>query len=205
MSKNNTLTKEEIIHEETNPFLSLRSLLQDGVPITTLVDQIEKNGVYTWDEFDRFKKASEQEGLIAIRILSHQYEWSSRTGAGVYRQSPLSEAYGEHDSYSNFGWTKKVWNRISDSSKIEHKEERPGAIGTPEFRSEMARHAAEARHSQPGGSRDKREQVREEWASGQYNSRDDCAEKVHEKIGLSFSVARDALKNEPNHSNKKST
>jgi len=59
--------------------------------------------------------------------------------------------------------------------------------------------AIEARHSQPGGSRDKQQKIREAWASGKYRSRDECAEKEHDALSMSYGTARKALRNTPNH------
>ena len=71
-------------------------------------------------------------------------------------------------------------------------------IGTPEWRKKNARKAANAGHAQPGGSRDKRNRVREAWATGQYQSRDLCAKKECGNLGMSLSTARKALRNTPN-------
>ena len=49
------------------------------------------------------------------------------------------------------------------------------------------------RHDAPGGSHEMAGEVRKEWASGKYKSRNQCAEKVHEKMGMSFKAARNAL------------
>ena len=49
------------------------------------------------------------------------------------------------------------------------------------------------RHTAPGGSRDLAGEVRKAWASGEYKSREKCAEAVHEHIGLSRKAARNAL------------
>lgn len=56
---------------------------------------------------------------------------------------------------------------------------------------------AEKRHSQPGGSRDKAEKMREIWATGKYSSRDICAEQECAGLNISFSTARKALRNTP--------
>lgn len=64
-------------------------------------------------------------------------------------------------------------------------------------RVETARNAANARHSKPGGSREKREAIRALWASGNYTSRDRCAEEECGALDMSFSAARNALKNQP--------
>lgn len=62
-----------------------------------------------------------------------------------------------------------------------------------------AKHAANSRHSKPGGSRDKQEKIRTIWASGKYSSRDICAEQECAALDMSFSVARKALRNTPEH------
>lgn len=60
-----------------------------------------------------------------------------------------------------------------------------------------ARLAADARHSMPGGSREKRRQIITAWASGKYSSRDICAEQECAALGMSFSTARKALRGTP--------
>ncbi|MCB1741342.1 MAG: hypothetical protein KDK91_13285 [Gammaproteobacteria bacterium] len=60
-----------------------------------------------------------------------------------------------------------------------------------------AQRAAEARHSQPGGSREKQARIREIWASGKYTSRDRCAEEECAALDMAYSTARKALRNTP--------
>ena len=57
--------------------------------------------------------------------------------------------------------------------------------------------AANARHSKPGGSRDRQQQMRVLWASGKYSSRDICAEQECAALEISFSSARKALRGTP--------
>jgi hypothetical protein len=64
-------------------------------------------------------------------------------------------------------------------------------------RREVGRNAANGRHNQPGGSREKRSQICLIWASGKYSSRDICAEQECAGLGMSFSAARKALRNTP--------
>ena len=65
-------------------------------------------------------------------------------------------------------------------------------------RKARAKHAADERHSQPGGSRERREVIREIWATGKYSSRDICAEEEWQAVGYgSFAAARKALRNTP--------
>lgn len=70
-------------------------------------------------------------------------------------------------------------------------------VGSPEWRSQTARNAANKRHDQPGGSRDKQRQIRRIWATGKYSSRDLCAEEECAALNISFSAARKALRNTP--------
>jgi hypothetical protein len=68
-------------------------------------------------------------------------------------------------------------------------------VGSVAWRRQTAKAAANARHNQPGGSRDKQRRIREIWATGKYSSRDICAEKECAALGMSFSAARKALRN----------
>lgn len=65
------------------------------------------------------------------------------------------------------------------------------------LKSGLAKKAAEARHSAPGGARDKAQAIRDAWASGKYSSRDICAEQESAALGMSFSTARKALRGVP--------
>lgn len=58
-----------------------------------------------------------------------------------------------------------------------------------------ARNSANARHSKPGGAREKQQKIREIWASGKYTAKDICAEQESAGLGMSFSAARKALRN----------
>ena len=64
-------------------------------------------------------------------------------------------------------------------------------------RMSLAKLGAEALHSKPGGSREKKEKVRNIWASGKYTSRDICAEQECAALNWSYSAARRALRNTP--------
>ena len=60
-----------------------------------------------------------------------------------------------------------------------------------------AKKAANAKHNAPGGSRDKQKAIQIAWASGNFTSRDICAEQEGAALGMSFSAARKALRNTP--------
>lgn len=62
------------------------------------------------------------------------------------------------------------------------------------IRAADARRRADALHDKPGGSREKKKNIREIWASGKYSSRDICAEQECAALGMSFSAARKALR-----------
>lgn len=64
-------------------------------------------------------------------------------------------------------------------------------------RGAVARRAADKLHDKPGGSREKAKDIREIWATGNYRTREECAEQVHESLKMSFSAARKALRNTP--------
>lgn len=68
-------------------------------------------------------------------------------------------------------------------------------VGSPEWRKTIAKKAANARHSKPGGSHDKQQKIRDIWATGKYSSRDRCAEEECAGLGISFTTARRALRN----------
>ena len=76
-------------------------------------------------------------------------------------------------------------------------QDRSSDIGSPDWRTDVARKAANARHDRPGGSREKQRQIREIWATGKFSSRDRCAEEECAALGMSYSSARKALINTP--------
>lgn len=66
--------------------------------------------------------------------------------------------------------------------------------------SKRGKKAADQRHGQPGGSRDKREKILAIWLSGKYSSKDLCAEQECAGLEMSFSSARKALRGAPDPS-----
>ena len=70
-------------------------------------------------------------------------------------------------------------------------------VGSPEWRSQNARNAANVLHDKPGGNRDKQRQIRKIWATGKFSSRDRCAEEEYAALKMSFAAARRALKSTP--------
>ena len=69
--------------------------------------------------------------------------------------------------------------------------------GSINQRQRQAAKAANARHSRPGGSRDKAQQIRDIYAKGNFKTRTKCAEEEHDALGMSLSAAMKALRNTP--------
>lgn len=75
--------------------------------------------------------------------------------------------------------------------------EEAAMVGSPEWRKQTAKAAADVLHDRPGGSRDKKKQIRAIWASGKYSSRTRCAEEECAALDMSYDAARKALTNTP--------
>jgi len=71
-----------------------------------------------------------------------------------------------------------------------------------EERVAIARNAANARHSSPGGSNDKRDKMKQAWLTGKYRSKAECVRKMGDSIGIGYSTGLKALRNIP-HPTKK--
>ena len=73
-------------------------------------------------------------------------------------------------------------------------------VGENIYKSNKGKKAVNARHDQPGGSRDKQGKIREMWASGDYGSKENCAQMAAQTrgLGVSYDTARKALRGEPN-------
>ena len=65
-------------------------------------------------------------------------------------------------------------------------------------KSEAGLKAANARLDQKGGYRETTAKIRNEWATGNYAGRDECATLLAKSFSVSFDKARKALKNTPN-------
>lgn len=70
-------------------------------------------------------------------------------------------------------------------------------VGNSRLKTDWGKLGADTLHSRPDGSREKRAKVLEAWATGRYPNKDICAEKEAERLEISFSTARKALRNAP--------
>ncbi|UCV15516.1 hypothetical protein [Quatrionicoccus australiensis] len=65
------------------------------------------------------------------------------------------------------------------------------------YKTAHGRKASDALHSKKGGSREKAEAIRNLWSSGNYSSRDICAEQEFAGLKWNYASARKALRNTP--------
>lgn len=107
--------------------------------------------------------------------------------SGLFVVSDIEEIEREDFEVESDNITENINNQMKGPEK-----------GTPEWFSQNAKKAINARHDKPGGSRDKQKQIKDVWASGKYTSRDICAEEECAALNMSFSTARKALRNTPN-------
>ena len=70
-------------------------------------------------------------------------------------------------------------------------------VTADKLHSDKAKHAANALHEKPGGSREKKCTIRDIWATGKYQTRQLCAEEECTALGSSYESARRALQNTP--------
>ena len=116
-------------------------------------------------------------------------EWYPPLSSGLFALSEI-KALEKEDFGSVDGGESVFHESPADVGELE--------VGSPEWRSQNARNAANARHDQAGGTRDKQQRIRDIWATGKYKTRVQCAEQEHEKLGMSLSAALKALRNTPN-------
>ena len=70
-------------------------------------------------------------------------------------------------------------------------------VAVGEANSERAREIADKGHEKPGGSRDKKRQILDIWASGKYSTKEECAEQECDELRVKFGKARKDLRNAP--------
>jgi hypothetical protein len=104
-----------------------------------------------------------------------------------------------------------LYNILKDATikdAVTHLEENPPSAGVVamlwfvaqvSMNKKKAKHAAVMKNSKPDGNYDKHNKIRSIWASGKYTSRDICAEQECAALSMSFSAARKALRNTPDH------
>ena len=61
-------------------------------------------------------------------------------------------------------------------------------------RSDIGKNAAEARYSQPGGTREKDATIYAAWDSGEFKYKTECASHLEDVVNLSYSTIIDKLK-----------
>jgi hypothetical protein len=88
-----------------------------------------------------------------------------------------------------------AFNELQPMSARHSEEAFDAALEVPKMAGKIH---VEAYLNKPGGLREKAAKVVREWATGNYKNKDDCAERVSKKIGMSFSTARKHLRGTPN-------
>lgn len=128
-------------------------------------------------------------GLAKCSILNTAMNAREKTGIAIDEFLLAQSSYRGHESKET---TNTDILQPDNSGQMINLE-----IGSPEWRKRTAQNAANVRHDQPGGSRDKQQQIRDIWATGKYSSRDICAEQECAALDMSFSATRKALRNTP--------
>ena len=139
-------TLENETHElQNNPFVSLRMLLGNShifeerprdISIATLATAIEQSGIYTLDDYGRFRhfNKNEPKNQTALALLASIYRFENDYQPH-HERHPLEETEGDPDDpYDNFGWetedlpdfvsiranqTEKIKRMISSSKRVE--------------------------------------------------------------------------------------
>jgi len=91
-------------------------------------------------------------------------------------------------------------NEVDERMSLEESLEKMRQLGQVEasYKSHhRAKQAVEAKHNKPGGSRERQAKIRAIWATGKFSSKDLCAEQECGALGMSFTSARKALRNQP--------
>lgn len=126
--------------------------------------------------------------------FSEQSDWPE-LGSGLFALSQVEQIEAE-DFDAAIGTDSLVKPKKVDSSVPPE----AVAVGSPEWRKQTAKAAADVLHDKPGGSRDKQRKIRAIWASGKYSSRTRCAEEECAELDMSYDAARRALINTPDPS-----
>ncbi len=120
----------DIPNDEDNQFLTLWTLIL-MVPVGTLADAIEQDGIYTRDRFGRFGLADKEGKEKALHLLTMHHEWVS-TPPEEKSSDPrsLTERWGfpGDNAYEHFGWPAKMvpgvlenWDTLIDAEEDETK------------------------------------------------------------------------------------
>nr|WP_315228497.1 hypothetical protein [uncultured Albidiferax sp.] len=64
--------------------------------------------------------------------------------------------------------------------------------------SALGRARVNARYDKPGGTRDKQKEIIARWATGNFRTRDICAQEEADFVGMKYAAARKALTGTPN-------
>lgn len=160
-------------------------------PITNLLSQqLFPSADKPWHEYaldlDLLRRVSERLNMslpVVARSIQHKFRppnWQSFFWMAAW----LDEISAERNKARMLGVILETQARMATATKNQV--------------TQQAKAAADARHSRPGGSRDKQAAIKAAWASGIYGDRDLCATEEYEALGFgAWGTARRALRNTP--------
>ena len=125
--------QRESPNDEDNPFVTIASLIEEKTSIATLASAIEQEGIFTWDKYGRWGKASIDDENRALHLLEIYYKWEETPPEEQSHEESLSPMDRRGCSWDNeyyyFGWAEKA---LPDFTNITHKQveasSRRGAI-----------------------------------------------------------------------------
>ena len=112
--------------EDGNPFRTLGELIGINISVGTLATAIEQHGIYTWDRFGRFGKASDPDKEQALYLLAVQHKWEADPEASLREdtRSPLDQCDGDWDRpFDRFGWASEVAPDFDNIRQAQSEEE----------------------------------------------------------------------------------
>jgi len=148
---------------------------------------------FSQGELDDLGRKVEAGSREEVALSLWTMAWNARPALSLLRTTRHPDQMGEYVAglFVNLGMTRTIFDSMAPTGVAD-------AAQAGRAVPQRARAAADARHSQPGGARERQRAIREIWASGKYTSRDLCAEEEGRALGMSFSAARKALRNTPN-------
>jgi hypothetical protein len=132
-------------------------------------------------ELARMCAASEHRSILWRDILLYLIEYYARAFKGVSTGKIAASDVGAMLK-EQAGIIEMLESKLAENARL---------------KTDWGKLGADILHSRPHGSREKRGEVLEAWASGRYPNKDKCAEKEALRLKISFSTARKALRNAP--------
>lgn len=110
--------------DESMNFVSIGSLLYNGVAVGAIATAVEQEGVHGWDRYGRFRRfdATSPEGAAALKALADQQ-------AAIERDEQRPSELDELDSdFSRYGWLESDQPDFKRLAAGEVRVERPQSV-----------------------------------------------------------------------------